>query len=153
MFIVTARLNAARRAFLLLVLLLFAFAAVFLLYRRSVAADDALPRAATDGERAAYLASLGWEVDAEPLEALRLTLPETMEEPYRSYNDLQRAQGFDLTPYLGKTLERYAYRVRNYPERPDGCQLDLYVYQGRIVAGDVVCTGAGGFIDTLAFPK
>ena len=38
-------------------LLLFALAAVFLLYRRSSTADDALPRASTDGERAAYLAN------------------------------------------------------------------------------------------------
>jgi len=152
MFIVTAKASALRRALLLLLLMLAACAAILALYRRG-GADDTQPRAATNDERVAYLASLGWEVDAEPLEALRLTLPETLEEPYRSYNELQRAQGFDLTPCLGKTLERYAYRVRNYPDRPDGCQLDLYVHDGRVVAGDVICTGANGFIDTLAFPK
>ena len=152
MFIVTAKLSTARRVLLLLALLLVAFAAMLALLRQVGAPDDALPSASTEEERAAYLASLGWEVDAEPLEALRLTLPETMEEPYRSYNELQRRQGFDLTPCLGKTLERYVYRVNNYPGRPDGCQLDLYVCDGRIVAGDVVCTGAGGFIDVLAFP-
>ena len=153
MFIVTAKASALRRALLLIVLLLAALAAVVLLYRRSVAAEGAPFRAEDNAARVAYLASLGWEVDAEPLEALRLTLPETLEEPYRSYNELQRAQGFDLTPCLGKTLERYAYRVRNYPDRPDGCQLDLYVHDGRVVAGDVICTGANGFIDTLTFPK
>lgn len=152
MFIFTTKASAVRRAFLLLVLLLAACAAVVLLYRRSIAPDGASIRAEDNAARVAYLASLGWEVDAEPLEALRLTLPDTLEEPYRSYNELQIRQGFDLTPYLGKTLERYAYRARNYPGRPDGCQLDLYVRDGVIVAGDVLCTGADGFIDVLSFP-
>ena len=73
-------------------------------------------------------------------------------EPYRSYNELQLKQGFDLTPYLGETLERYIYCVTNHPDRPKGCQADLYVYDGEVVAGDVVCTGANGFISTLEFP-
>ena len=153
MFIVTAKVNRLRRALLLIVLLLAAAAAVFALYRRDGTADGTHPQAATNEERTAYLASLGWEVESEPVESLRLTLPETLEEPYLSYNDLQRRQGFDLTPFLGKTLERFAYRVCNYPGYPDGCQIDLYVHNGKIVAGDVVCTGADGFIDILAFPK
>ena len=153
MFIVTAKASALRRAFLLIVLLFAACAAVVLLYRRSAAADSTAIRAADDAARVAYLASLGWETDDEPLESLRLTLSETLEEPYRSYNELQLKQGFDLTPYLGKALERYAYRARNYPGRPDSCQIDLYVHNGVVVAGDVLCTGADGFIDTLAFPK
>ncbi len=153
MFIVTAKVGRLRRVLLLLILLLAAGAAVFALLRHSGETNDALPPGASDEARVAYLASLGWEVDAEPLETLRLTLPETMEEPYRSYNELQLKQGFDLTPCLGKTVERCAYRVLNYPDRPDGCQIDLYVRNGRIVAGDVLCTGANGFIDTLTFPS
>ena len=153
MFIVTAKVNAARRALLLIVLLLAAGTAVFALHRRDSGTDTALPPASTNEERVAYLASLGWEVDSEPLESLRLTLPETLEEPYRSYNDLQRRQGFDLTPWLGKTVERCAYRVTNYPDRPEGCQIDLYICDGRVIAGDVLCTGANGFIDTLTFPQ
>ena len=153
MFIVTAKVNAARRALLLIVLLLAAGTAVFALHRRDNGTDTALPPASTNEERVAYLASLGWEVDSEPLESLRLTLPETLEEPYRSYNDLQRRQGFDLTPCLGKTVERCAYRVTNYPDRPESCQIDLYICDGRVIAGDVLCAGANGFIDTLTFPQ
>lgn len=153
MFIVTAKAGGLRRILLLILLMLAAAAAILLLRAHSGDSTDALTRAETDKARVSYLASLGWEVDSEPLEALRLTLPETMEEPYRSYNELQRRQGFDLTPYLGKTLERYTYRLRNYPDRPDGCQIDLYLHDGRIVAGDVICTGVNGFIDTLTFPQ
>lgn len=151
MFIVTAKVNALRRA--LLFAILFFAAVILILHHCGSRTDDSLPQAATNEDRLEYLTSLGWEVDPEPLEALRLTLPESMEEPYRSYNELQRKQGLDLTPVLGETLERFAYRVRNYPNRPEGCQIDLYVYHGSVVAGDVLCAGVGGFIDTLTFPR
>lgn len=154
MFIVTARAPRHSRLLLLGLSALAVLALVLLLRGGSAKHADAEPelRAETDEARAAYLRSLGWSVDPEPLESLRLTLPKTMEEPYLSYNRLQLSQGFDLTPYLGRTLDRCTYRITNYPGRPSGCQADLYVCDGIIVAGDVVCTGADGFINTLEFP-
>ena len=82
----------------------------------------------------------------------RLFLPKELEEPYLSYNVLQRAQGFDLEPCCGKTVERCSYTVKNHPSGKV-CQADLYICGGEIVAGDILCTGEGGFIAPLAFPK
>ena len=79
-------------------------------------------------------------------------LPKELEEPYLSYNVLQRAQGFDLEPCCGKTVERCTYTVKNHPSGKV-CQADLYICGGEIVAGDILCTGEGGFIAPLAFPK
>ena len=108
--------------------------------------------AATNEQRVAYLNSLGWQVEPEPVETLSLTLPKELEEPYLSYNVLQRAQGFDLEPCCGKTVERCTYTVKNHPSGKV-CQADLYICGGEIVAGDILCTGEGGFIAPLAFPK
>lgn len=108
--------------------------------------------AETNEARVAYLAALGWEVEAEPLETLSLTLPDPLEEPYLSYNVLQQSQGFDLMPCRGKTLERFTYAVTNHPAHAD-CRANLYVYRGEIVAGDILCPGEGGFVAPLAFPK
>lgn len=154
MFIYTAKAPKRRSLLLLAALALLLFVSLLLLRGCKPAKQDDTPslEAATNEERVAYLHSLGWEVDEEPLEALRLTLPKEMAEPYRSYNELQLQQGFDLTPCLGKTLERYTYRVTNYPGHPKGSQADLYICDGVIVAGDIICTGANGFIDTLDFP-
>ena len=80
------------------------------------------------------------------------SLPKELEEPYQSYNVLQRAQGFDLEPCCGKTVERCTYTVKNHPSGKV-CQADLYICGGEIVAGDILCTGEGGFIAPLAFPK
>ena len=154
MFIVTAKVPK-RRYFLLGALVILALLIVILALRGGKKGPESTEpslRAETNEQRVAYLGSLGWEVDAEPIEALKLTLPDELVEPYRSYNEIQLKQGFDLTPYLGETLERYTYCVNNYPDHPRGCQADLYVYDGTVVAGDIVCTGANGFIATLEFP-
>lgn len=154
MFIFTAKVPKRRHLLPVLLAVLAAVVAILCLRAGKGGADDGSPelRAETNEARVEYLESLGWEVDSEPIEVLRLTLPEELVEPYRSYNDLQLKQGFDLTPFLGETLERCTYAVKNYPGRPDGCQADLYLSDGVIVAGDVVCTGANGFIATLDFP-
>ena len=154
MFIVTAKVPK-RRYFLLGALVILAVLVAILALRggkKDAASDEPSLQAETNEQRVAYLESLGWEVDAEPIEALKLTLPDELVEPYRSYNEIQLKQGFDLTPYLGETLDRYTYCVNNYTGRPRGCQADLYVYDGTVVAGDIVCTGANGFIAILEFP-
>lgn len=154
MFIVTAKAPKRSHALLAAACVLLVAAAVLLLRSGKPAAEDGASekRLETDEARVQYLASLGWEADEAPLEALRLTLPSELVEPYRSYNELQLQQGFDLTPFLGETLERCTYAVKNYPGHPSGCQADLYLSDGVLVAGDIVCTGANGFIATLEFP-
>lgn len=155
MFIVTAKVPKRRNILLIAIPVLLLLVAVLLLRNENSKKDDAEPSllvAETNEQRIAYLQSLGWEVDAEPVEALQLKLPAELVEPYRSYNEIQLKQGFDLTPYLGETLERYTYCVTNYPDHPKGCQADLYLHDGVIIAGDIVCTGANGFIDVLEFP-
>ena len=102
--------------------------------------------------RLAYLAELGWEVDAEPIETMELQLPEELSGSYAAYNELQLAQGFDLRSCLGKTVTRYTYQVRNYPERPEDVQLNLYLLEGCPVAGDIIAGGEGGFQATLRYP-
>lgn len=109
-------------------------------------------RRGTNEERIAYLASLGWEVNDQPIETLSVTLGETLEEPYLSYNDLQLSQGFDLTRYCGQTLSRYTYVVTNYPDASLPCQADLYVCGGVLAAGDIVCTGENGFMQGSLSP-
>lgn len=103
-------------------------------------------------QRVAYLQSLGWEVKPEPVETLQFLLPDTLAEPYLSYNELQTAQGFDLTPCLGKQVSRYTYAVTNYPDRAEGVQANLYICEDQPVAGDICCPGANGFQEALIRP-
>lgn len=117
---------------------------------RSAPAQPPLP---DNADRVAYLKALGWTVEAEPVTTLQFLLPSQLKGDYLTYNELQKAQGFDLSACCGKQVTRYTYTVTNYPGRPEGVQLNLYVCEDLPVAGDIVCTGADGFQDTLVYPE
>ena len=129
-------------------------AALILLAGRTPEEPEApLPKLAGNEERVAYLQSLGWEVEPEPIETLQFLLPAELEEPYRSYNELQLSQGFDLSRCCGKQVSRYTYAVTNYPEQAEGVQANLYVCEDVPVAGDVCSSGTNGFQEPLLFLK
>lgn len=106
-----------------------------------------------NADRIAYLQSLGWEVAPEPTESLQLLLPETLPTNYIAYNQIQLAQGFDLNTCCGKQLTRYTYTVNNYPDYPKGVQLNLYICEDRVAAGDIIATGVNGFQAGILFPR
>ena len=153
MVIWTARFSKKAKAVLLLIVLALAAAAVFLLLGRGGGEPAPAIILAANEDRVAYLQSLGWEVEPEPLETLQFLLPDPLAEPYLTYNALQKEQGFDLSACCGKQVARYTYAVTNSPGRPDGVQLNLYVCEDLPVAGDVCCPGADGFQTTLEFPE
>lgn len=151
MFIVTAKFSKRKvllSAFSLLALIAFSFA----LSHRAENKSISVVSAKTNDERVAYLRSLGWEVTPDPVETLSLTLPDELVEPYLSYNELQLEQGFDLSTFCGRTLNRYTYVVTNHPNCEGGCQADIYLCDDTVVAGDIVCTGENGFMAGLEFP-
>ena len=152
MLIWTTRFSRKKAGIGLLILVL-AIAAALVLGKTAPGTDpEEQPLLATNEDRVAYLESLGWTVDPEPVETLQFLLPETLEEPYLSYNQLQLAQGFDLEQYTGKQVTRYTYTVTNDPRCAEGVQANLYICEEVPVAGDILCSGANGYQDTLVFP-
>ena len=152
MMMITTKLTRKKAVLAVLLLGAVLTLAIFLAADRDSGAPQPLVLD-SNAARVEYLTSLGWEVDPEPLETLQFLLPETLEEPYLSYNELQNAQGFDLSLCCGKQVERCTYAVRNYPDRPQGVQLNLYVCEEKPVAGDVFCPGKGGFQRSLVYPE
>ena len=152
MLIQTVRLTR-KKAVLAVILAGVLMSALILLLGRGGGSEEASrPQLTGNAERVAYLRELGWEVAEEPVTTLQFLLPPQLKGDYVAYNDLQKQQGFDLEACCGKQVTRYTYTVTNYPQRPEGVQLNLYVCEELPVAGDVVCTGADGFQDTLVFP-
>lgn len=128
-----------------------AIALAFLAFGRSASVPE-LPALATNDDRVAYLEAMGWQVEPEAVETLQFLLPDPLTDTYLQYNALQKEQGFDLSAFCGQPITRYTYTVTNYPERPRGVQLNLYLCGDQPVAGDVVCAGADGFQTTLEYP-
>ena len=101
----------------------------------------------------AYLEQYGWTVDPEPAAVEELLIPETFDETYAQYLDLQASQGFDLTKYCGKRVKRYAYTITNYPTGETGVQAGLLVYKNTVIGGEVLSSQLDGFIHGLARPS
>lgn len=153
MVIWTARFSKKAKAVLLVIALGVVAAVVILLSGGRGNEATVEIHLATNDDRVAYLQSLGWTVESEPVETLQFLLPEELSEPYLTYNQLQKEQRFDLSACCGKQVSRYTYTVTNYPGRSEGVQANLYVCEESPVAGDILCAGADGFQDTLAFPE
>lgn len=103
-------------------------------------------------DRVAYLESYGWLVTPEPAAVEELLLPQTFDEGYRDYLALQTSQGFDLTPYAGKTVKRYTYRVLNYPGLQENIWASLLIHKKTVIGGQVYGSQGDGFIQGLTYP-
>ena len=152
MFIWTARFSR-KKAVCSVIVMGVVMAALILLTANHEKPEASRPLLTDNAQRVAYLESYGWQITPEPLETLQFLLSDPLEEPYLSYNTLQKAQGFDLSACCGKQLTRYTYTVTNYPDRPQGVQVNLYLCEGLPVAGDIFCPGAGGFQTGLQYPN
>lgn len=95
----------------------------------------------------------GFEISETALETAEVTLPETLTAVYENYNRLQSAAGLDLTPYLGKTVRRYTYAVKNFPfETNSPVRANVLIYKGKIIAADLMTVNSDGFMLSPADP-
>lgn len=150
MFVFSVHKRQIKMAVLVLCIAVVAVAFYFVSKQGVEAAKEAQMnvRAATSEERIAYLSQFGWSVEEDPVEVSEVIIPETFDDTYTQYNELQKAQGFDLTVYAGKRVKRWIYRITNYPgyENRDCIQATLLVFDGQIIGGDICSTEIDGFM-------
>lgn len=103
----------------------------------------------TAQDRIEFLRSFGWEVESTPIEEAEVTIPAEFDKIYKSYNELQKKQGFDLTKYLKKDVMRYTYKITNYPDYTGDVYVNMLVYKKRVIGGDVCSADTNGFIHGL----
>lgn len=104
-------------------------------------------RIKTNEDRVKFLSQFGYEVSEDPIETVEITLTEKFDKVYAGYNELQKAQGLDLSKYRRKTVMRYTYEVKNYDGYNGGKVLaNVIVYRGRVIGGDVCSADPQGFV-------
>lgn len=108
----------------------------------TVSQTTATVPATDNAARIAYLQSLGYEVDLAYCEVREVLIPDEFDEVFAAYNELQKQAEMDFTPYHGKRLKCWSYRVLNAGEGETLAH--LYVYNDEIVGGDVSETVSGG---------
>ena len=101
--------------------------------------------ASDNTERVAFFKQFGWQVKAEPLSEMVVTIPEKFNDVYINYNNIQQEQGLDLKPYAGKQCKQYIYEITNYPQQ-QSMRGTILVYGGRVIGGDISTPALDGFM-------
>ena len=160
MVLMTAKLSKSKRiAIALLLVMLIVIVGICLIRAGKSGTQPSEPETAvpaqtvkTNAERIAFLTAFGWEVSDEPVQTQQVRVPTDPTEVFLRYNDLQRAQGYDLSTLAGKTLARYVYEVLNYPEAGGKYYTTILVYKDAVVGGDICSSTPGGVMHGFQMP-
>ena len=111
-------------------------------------------KAESSEERIAFISQFGWKTADEPSEVREILIPENFEDGYTEYAEINKAQKLDLEIYKGMRAKRWTYDVLNYPgkEGSGTVQINLLVYNGRVIGGDVSSLESGGFMHGFEMP-
>ena len=152
MFVMTTKVNKKKIAIILgAAAALIAILVLLLSGRQSVSTGSDMT-VSTNDDRIRFLASFGWEVMASPTETSQVRIPAESNEVFDRYNALQKAMGYDLAPYAGKTVMRYVYTVKNYPGATEPVYATILVANNQIIGGDITNTAATGKIQGFDLP-
>ena len=100
----------------------------------------------TAADAANFLAQFGWEVEGTPVEETVVTVPAEFDKIFAAYNEIQRAQGLDLSKYKKKEITRYTFEVTNYPNYEGKVYANVLVYRNKVVGGDICSADVSGFV-------
>ncbi len=150
MFVYSVKSNQIK-VLLLVGFVLFTAVSLFILSNESQetsSANDMVLSAETHKERMEFISQFGWKVDEEPAQVKEVMIPEEFDDVYTAYNDIQRSQGFDLTEFAGKRAKCWTYTVKNYEgyENQECIQINIMVYDGQVIGGDVCSVELDGFM-------
>lgn len=100
-----------------------------------------------------FLSQFGWSVDAATCEKQEVTLPDEFDKVFAGYNEIQRAQGLDLSKYKKKKITRYTFEVTNYNGYEGRVLANVLVYRNKVIGGDICSADVSGFIHGFEVQK
>lgn len=112
----------------------------------SNSADYNYDKIKSTGDVVEFLSQFGWTVNAAGAEVEKITIPAEFDKIFASYNEIQKAQGLDLSKYKKKELTRYTLEVTNYPDYDGKVYANVLVYRNKVVGGDICSADVTGFV-------
>ena len=100
----------------------------------------------TSADAVNFLAQFGWTVDGAGVKSVTVTIPSEFDKVFAAYNEIQRAQGLDLSKYKKKELTRYTFVVTNYKDYEGTVYANVLVYRNKVVGGDICSADVAGFV-------
>lgn len=103
----------------------------------------------TNEDRVAFISRFGIKVSEREVESVTFSVPKDFDKVIAEYNEIQRAQGFDISKYKNKKVTRYTYVAENYPDAEGTVYVNLLVYKDTVVGADVSSADPRGFVKPL----
>ena len=153
MMVMTAKVDMKKIALILGAIAAGIIGIVLLFGGSSDAQTTSAPAGSNNDARVKFLQSFGWDVESSPVESSQVRIPENTSEVFDRYNQLQKANGYDLSKLAGKNAMRYVYKINNYPGATDPVYATVLVYKNTIVGGDVTDTSPNGKIQGFKMPQ
>ena len=152
MLVMTAKVDKKKIAMIAGAVVL-AIIALALLFGGNDSAPTSAPSTVSgNDDRIQFLESFGWEVSSSPVETSQVRIPAEENAVFARYNALQKSQGYDLSPYAGKTVMRYVYKIKNYPGATEPVYATILISSNQVIGGDVTDTAATGTIRSFKMP-
>lgn len=102
----------------------------------------------TEEKRIEYIRKIGHEADEKGISSKEILIPAKFTDVYREYNRLQKQSGFDLAQYKGRKATVYSYPLCGSEKI-----LNLIVYKGEIIGGDICSPSFNGEMKPLPHKK
>lgn len=142
---------------ILAALTVFAVVGVLAVTGNSVSASAKISKthyfASNNAERISFLNSYGWTVSEEPSAVKEIIIPEEFNDVYLKYNEIQSAQGLDLSKYKGLRAKLWCYDVLNYPDYSKPVHANIIIIDNRIIGGDISASALDGFMHGFTLDK
>lgn len=146
MMVMTTKLDLKKILVVLAAIVGVIVALVLLLQGNDESTPTATAAVSSNDGRVQFLKNFGWEVTTSPKESGQVKIPAESTEVFDRYNALQKSQGYDLSQYAGKTVMRYVYEIKNFPEATEPVYATVLVYKNQVIGGDVTNTAAKGAV-------
>lgn len=111
---------------------------------RFAAVSDITEDASSNALRVDFAASVGCDVDETAVSVKQVRIPDEFSEVYKQYNALQKQAGYDLEGYKGCTVTLYTYKVLQGGIAGEETFVNLIVYRGRVIGGDISTAALDG---------
>lgn len=157
MFVFSLKAANIKRIFFIFLAAVLIFTGAYFLFFKEGESESTLKNSVnekleTADERIAFISKYSYEVNADPMKVEEIIIPEEFDENYNSYNEIQKAQGFDLEKFKGCRVKKWTYEVTNYKgdnTHDSIIEANLLIYNGVVIGADLQCLSQDGFLKPL----
>jgi hypothetical protein len=154
MFIYTARASTVRYFAVIALCLILLFAITFIgsyqnSYLPASAEQIRFSGIKTNDDRLAFIERFGIKVKENPTESVEFSVPRDFDRIILGYNEIQKAQGLDISRYKNKRVTRYTYEAVDYEGYDGTVCVNLIIYRNTVVACDISSNEKDGFVKPL----